>query len=91
MRRTGQSQHACEIAAAARALHERVVTFSGHFTHIRGGLERAVESYYEAVGYFESRVRPGGEKRIKRGGGTEAKSLGEASPLDITLRLPPSV
>ena len=85
-----QSQNAREIAAAARELYERVVTFSGHFSHIRGGLERAVKSYNDAVGSFESRVRPGGEKLIKLGGGTETKSLGEAAPLDLTLRLPPA-
>ncbi len=84
-----QSQNAREIAAAARELYERVVTFSGHFVHIRGGLERAVKSYNDAVGSFESRVRPGGEKLLKLGGGTESKELGEASPLDLTLRLPP--
>ncbi len=85
-----QSQNAREIAAAARELYERVVTFSGHFVHIRGGLERAVKSYNEAVGSFESRVRPGGEKLLKLGGGTESKALGEGTPLDVTLRLPPT-
>jgi hypothetical protein len=48
-----------------------------------------VKSYNDAVGSFESRVRPGGEKLLKLGGGTESKELGEASPLDLTLRLPP--
>ena len=52
IRRTGEWQNACEIAAAAREWYERVV-----------------KSYNEAVGSFESRVRPGGEKRIKLGGG----------------------
>ncbi|HTH49854.1 MAG TPA: DNA recombination protein RmuC, partial [Candidatus Limnocylindria bacterium] len=84
-----QSANAREIAAAARELYERVAKFTDHFGRIRDGLEKTVRSYNEAVGSYESRVRPGGERLLKLGGGTESKPLAVAEPLEGSLRLPP--
>ena len=84
-----QSANAREIAAAARELYERVAKFTEHFGRIRDGLEKTVRSYNDAVGSYETRVRPGGERLLKLGGGTESKTLVVAEPLEGSLRLPP--
>jgi DNA recombination protein RmuC len=84
-----QSANAREIAAAARELYERVAKFTEHFGRIRDGLEKAARAYNDAVGSYETRVRPGGERLLKLGGGTESKTLAEVPLMDATLRLPP--
>ncbi len=55
-------KNALEIAQLGRALHERLRTMVGHFGNLRGGLDRAVESYNKAVGSFETRVLPQARK-----------------------------
>lgn len=85
-----QSQNAREIAVAAQELFGRVVRWSEHFGKIRRGLETANEAFNDAVGSYESRVRPQGEKLAKLGGGTSGKELAEISPLATALRLPPA-
>jgi DNA recombination protein RmuC len=56
---------------------------------IRDGLDTANKAFNQAVGSYESRVQPSGEKLIKLGGGTPGKELADVQPLDSTLRLPP--
>lgn len=85
-----QTENAREIAASAQELFERVLVFSKHFEKIRGGLEQASKAYNDAVGSYESRVRPSGEKLLKLGGDLSGKGLAEAAPVDTMLRLPPS-
>ena len=65
----------------------RVVTFTEHLEKIRGGLETANKAFNQAVGSYESRVRPAGETLQKLGAATGAKELTELAPLDATLRL----
>ena len=84
-----QTENAREIAAAAQELYTRVVTFTEHLEKIRGGLEAANKAFNQAVGSYESRIRPSGEKLQKLGGGAPGKELAEVPPLDATLRLPP--
>ena len=72
-------------------LFARVAKFTEHFEKIRSGLQRANESYNDAVGSYERMVRPSGEKLLKLGGGATGKELAEVQPLDGTLRLPPPV
>jgi DNA recombination protein RmuC len=84
-----QTENAREIAATAQELFERVVTFTKHLENIRGGLEAANKAFNQAVGSYESRVRPSGEKLQKLGGGAPGKELADVQPLDATLRLPP--
>jgi DNA recombination protein RmuC len=85
-----QTENAREIAGAAQELYSRVTTFTEHLKKIRDGLDTANKAYNQAVGSYESRVQPSGEKLIKLGGGTPGKELADIQPLDSTLRLPPN-
>jgi DNA recombination protein RmuC len=85
-----QTENAQKIAEAAQELFIRVVTFTEHLEKIRGGLETANRAFNQAVGSYESRIKPSGEKLQKLGGGTGGKDLVELPPLDATLRLPSS-
>jgi len=82
-----QTENAQKIAEAAQTLFARVVVFAEHLEKIRGGLQTANKAFDQAVGSYESRVRPAGETLQKLGGGTGAKELPELAPLDATLRL----
>ena len=84
-----QTQNAREIAGAAQELYTRVVTFTEHLKKIRDGLDTTNKAFNQAVGSYESRVQPSGEKLIKLGGGVPGKELANVQPLDTTLRLPP--
>jgi DNA recombination protein RmuC len=84
-----QTENTRDIAAAAQELFNRVVTFTEHFEKIHSGLEAANKAFNQAVGSYEARVKPSGEKLIKLGGGVAGKELVDVSPLDTTLRLPP--
>ena len=85
-----QTENAQKIAEAATNLFVRVVTFTEHLEKIRGGLDTANRAFNQAVGSYEARVKPAGEKLQKLGGGTGSKDLAELPPLDATLRLPPA-
>lgn len=85
-----QTENAKEIAAAAQELFSRVAKFTEHFEKIRSNLLKANEAYNDAVGSYERMVRPAGEKLVKLSGGTATRDLADISPLDQTLRLPPS-
>ncbi len=85
-----QTENAREIAAAAQELYARTVTFTEHLEKIRAGLEAANKAFNQAVGSYESRIRPSGEKLQKLGGGAAGKELADVPPLDATLRLPPT-
>ncbi len=50
------AKNAQAISSLGRELYERLCTLGGHFEELRRGLERAVESYNNAVGSIESRV-----------------------------------
>ncbi|HKI69770.1 MAG TPA: DNA recombination protein RmuC [Verrucomicrobiae bacterium] len=83
-----QTENAQAIAEAAQEFFARVVTFTEHLEKIRGGLETANKAFNQAVGSYESRVKPSGEKLLKLGG-APGKELADVQPLDATLRLPP--
>jgi DNA recombination protein RmuC len=85
-----QTENAQKIAEAAQELFVRIITFTEHLEKIRGGLETANRAFNQAIGSYESRIKPSGEKLQKLGGGTGGKDLAELPPLDATLRLPPS-
>lgn len=85
-----QTENARAIAEAAQELFTRIAKFTEHFERIRSGLEKANNAFNDAVGSYDRMVRPSGEKLRKLGGGTTGKELADVSPLDATLRLPPS-
>ncbi len=85
-----QTENAREIAATAQEFFLRVLTFTNHLENLRAGLEAANKAFNQAVGSFEARIRPSGEKLQKLGGIAAGKELAELPPLDTALRLPPS-
>lgn len=84
-----QTENAQKIAEAANELFSRVLVFTKHFADVRTGLESATKAFNNAVGSYESRVRPTGEKLLKLGGGEAGKELPEVSLADTVLRAPP--
>lgn len=66
-----------------------MVRLAEHLVKMRRGLETANDAFNEAVGSYEGRVRPQGEKLARLGGGTAGKELPEIAPLATALRLPP--
>ncbi|MGZ4965388.1 MAG: DNA recombination protein RmuC, partial [Limisphaerales bacterium] len=83
-----QTENAREIAENAQELFLRVVKFTEHFEKIRSGLEQASRAYNDAVGSYETRVRPSGEKLLKLGGDVSGQALAEGVPVETMLRLP---
>lgn len=81
-----QRENAQKIAQAAQELFERIVTFVKHLENIRSGLDMANRAFNQAVGSYESRVKPSGEKLQRLGGPTGDKGLAELSLLDTPLR-----
>ena len=69
-----QTENAQKIAEAAQELFVRVVTFTEHLEKIRGGLETANRAFNKAVGSYESRVKPSGEKLNKLRGTLRARN-----------------
>lgn len=85
-----QTENAREIAAAARDLYGRVAKFTEHFEKIRAALDRANSAYNDAVGSYERRVRPAGERLMGLGIDTAGKKPPEIAPLEGNLQLPPA-
>ncbi len=85
-----QTVNAQQIAEAAGELFSRVATFAKHFENIGAGLERAGKAYNDAVGSYESRVRPQGEALLKLGAASSGKQLPELGGVAGALRPPPT-
>jgi DNA recombination protein RmuC len=83
-----QTENARAIADAAQELFSRVATFTEHFGKIGDSLEAANKAFNQAVGSYESRIRPAGEKIQKLGGAATGKELADVRPVETTLRLP---
>jgi DNA recombination protein RmuC len=81
-----QTENARAIADAAGELFVRICKFTDHIEKIRAGLERANNSFNDAVGSYERMVRPAGERLQKLGGATQSKSLADIQPVQSTLR-----
>jgi len=81
-----QTENAQKIAEAAEELYSRIATFTEHLDKIRGGLETASKAFNQAVGSYDTRIRPAGEKLQRLGGASTAKSLIEVTPVETQLR-----
>lgn len=74
-----QSENAEKIAAEATELYDRVVKFVEHIAKVRNGLHSTAENLNRAIGSYETRIRPQGEKVRALGGAGRGESL-EAIP-----------
>lgn len=86
-----QTENAAAIAAAAQELFARVVTFAEYLEKIRTGLETAGRAFNQAVGSYELRIRPSGEKLRKLSDNAPGKELAEMQPLETALRPAPEL
>ena len=85
-----QTENAQKIAEAAEDLYTRVRTFLAHFVKIGAGLQNATAAFNDAVGSYELRVRPSGERLAKLRGDSHGKELPILESASTTLRLPPA-
>jgi DNA recombination protein RmuC len=75
------AENAQAISELGRTLHDRITTLAGHFTDLRRGLERAVESYNKAVSSMETRVLVTARK-FKELGSSNGKEIDTLEMLD---------
>jgi DNA recombination protein RmuC len=84
-----QRQNAEQIVEAATELYDRVAVLVSHFGGIGQHLRRAGEAFNRAVGSYDTRVRPSGERLRAMGvRSAEEKRLDTVETVDATLRLP---
>ena len=81
-----QAENAGKIAAEATELFDRLVKFAEHFTKVRKGLLAASESLDAAIGSYETRIRPQGERVRELGGAASRDELDEIRPVNATIR-----
>jgi DNA recombination protein RmuC len=79
------AENAQAISDLGKTLYDRLVLMTGHFTDLRKGLERAVESYNKAVGSMESRVLVSA-RRFKELGAATDKSIDDLATIDAAPR-----
>jgi DNA recombination protein RmuC len=81
-----QTENARLIAQSAAELYARVCIFIKHFQRIGSGLEQANKAFNEAVGSYDTRVRPQGDRLETLGLDTAGKPLPEIAPVEVSLR-----
>ncbi len=79
------AENAQAISELGKTLYDRIAVLAGHFSDIRKGLERAVDSYNRAVGTMESRVLVTA-RRFKELGASTGKDIDTLESLDRTPR-----
>lgn len=79
------AEQAAEIARLGRELHERMSVFAGHLGAVGSSLERAVDSYNDAVGSFERRLVVTARRFEDHGAGS-ARELTPPVPVDDPVR-----
>jgi len=84
-----QSENARAIAESAGELYARIAKFTEHLEKIRAGLERANQSFNDAVGSYDRMVRPAGERLQRLQGDLSGRQLADLQPLPSVLRPPP--
>lgn len=78
------AENAQRLQVLGHQLAERLGIFLGHIEKVGGALRRAVETYNDAVGSFESRVLP--SARLLRSYGVAAKELDDLEPIQVFPR-----
>lgn len=84
-----QSENARAIAESAGELYARIAKFTEHLDKIRNGLERANQSFNDAVGSYDRMVRPAGDRLQRLQGDLPGRQLADLQPLPSTLRPSP--
>jgi DNA recombination protein RmuC len=79
------AENAQAISELGKTLHDRIATLAEHFTDLRKGLERAVDSYNRAASSLESRVLVAA-RRFKEFGSPNGKEIEALDVLDKTPR-----
>jgi DNA recombination protein RmuC len=79
------AENALAISELGKSLYERLALLAGHFSDLRKGLERAVESYNRAVGSLETRVMVSARRFKELGAGTD-KDIDNLPVIDSTPR-----
>ena len=80
------AENAQAISELGKSLYDRIAVLAGHFSDVRKGLERAVESYNRAVGTMESRVLVTA-RRFKELGASTGKDIDTMETVDKAPRL----
>jgi DNA recombination protein RmuC len=81
-----QTENVHKISEEAKELFKRIKIFLEHFAAIRDGLDKAAVAYNRAVGSYESRVFPGGERLVKLLGEPSDAALPEGKAVETVLR-----
>jgi DNA recombination protein RmuC len=79
------AENAQAISELGKTLYDRLALLAGHFSDLRKGLERAVESYNRAVGSLETRVMVSARRFKELGAGTD-KDIDNLPVIDSTPR-----
>jgi len=79
------ARNAQQISALGKELHERLRKLAGHIAGVGTSLDRAVESYNQAVGSLENRVLVSA-RRFSELGASVAEDIPELEPVETTSR-----
>ncbi len=79
------TENAQAISELGRSLYDRLALMAGHFSELRKGLERAVDSYNKAIGSLETRVLVSA-RRFKELGAATDKNIDDLPAIDSVPR-----
>jgi len=83
------AENAQKISDLGKALYSRLCAFVKHFGNLKKGLDRAVESYNDAVGSLERSVLVPARK-FKELGSASSQDIGTLGPVDKATRVAPA-